>query len=100
MQYACNVCGAISTSTRCPEHGGNRQGDTSYNGKRSRATQAAFRNAVLRQAGHQCQGRDAGTRCIVTHGLTAHHTQRGNDDPRTGLALCDRHHKQHDPDAR
>jgi hypothetical protein len=63
---------------------------------RNRAAQARFRTAVLAAAGGCCQY----TGCPVTTGLQAHHTQAGNDDPETGLALCRLHHRMVDPHAR
>lgn len=49
---------------------------------RNRWQQEQFRRAVLDRAGHACQ------RCGTSRRLEAHHTQPGNDDPRTGVALC------------
>jgi hypothetical protein len=63
---------------------------------RNRATQARFRAAVLNTAHGCCQYQG----CAVTTGLQAHHTQPGNDDPETGLALCRAHHRMIDPHAR
>lgn len=100
MLNACNVCGTISDTTRCPKHGGLEKGDTSWNGKRNRTTQSRFRHAVLTRAGHRCQGLDYGQRCATTAPLEAHHTEPGNNDPSTGLALCGRHHAPTDPYAR
>lgn len=69
-----------------------------------RGTQARFRAAVLANAGHRCQHVESRGeelwRCPVTTGLQAHHTEPGNDDPSTGLALCRDHHRKVDPHAR
>jgi hypothetical protein len=67
-----------------------------WSAARNRAAQARFRTAVLAAAGGCCQY--AG--CPVTTELQAHHTQAGNDDPTTGLALCRVHHRMADPHAR
>jgi hypothetical protein len=56
---------------------------------RDRAAQARFRRYVLANAGYCCQYQG----CAVITGLQAHHTQAGNDDPQTGLALCRAHHR-------
>jgi hypothetical protein len=63
---------------------------------RDRAAQARFRRYVLANAGYCCQYQG----CAVITGLQAHHTQQGNDDPQTGVALCRAHHRLVDPYAR
>lgn len=70
--------------------------DGHWSPNRDRATQARFRRHVLANAGHCCQHQG----CAVTTGLQAHHTQAGNNDPDTGLALCRVHHRAIDPYAR
>jgi hypothetical protein len=67
-----------------------------WSANRNRAAQARFRRHVLANAGHCCQYQG----CAVTTELQAHHTQPGNHDPETGLALCRAHHKLIDPHAR
>lgn len=75
-------------------------GNTGWNGKRDRATQARFRRQVLAAAGDRCQYVQDGVRCAATHELQAHHTEPGNDDPVTGVALCRLHHRAVDCHAR
>lgn len=79
---------------RTPRQGGH------WSTGRNRLAQARFRQAVLANAGHQCQWIGDTDRCPITSPLQAHHTQAGNDDPATGLALCTAHHKALDPHAR
>jgi hypothetical protein len=67
---------------------------------RDRATQATFRAALIKRAGMRCEWADTNGRCPRTTGLQAHHTQPGNNDPATGLLLCQAHHKTLDPHAR
>lgn len=67
---------------------------------RDRGNQRKFRDAVLKQAGHRCQFVQGGVRCAVLRPLFAHHTEPGNDDPATGVALCREHHRQLDRNAR
>lgn len=84
---------------RAPQNPGGHWSPT-----RNRAAQARFARHVLNNAGHQCQHVEwvTGTvfRCAVTTGLQAHHTQAGNNDPATGLALCRAHHRAIDQYAR
>lgn len=75
-------------------------GNTSWNGRRDRAAQARFRRQVLNGASWRCQYVEYGLRCAATTDLQAHHTQAGNDDPATGIALCRLHHRTVDPYAR
>jgi predicted restriction endonuclease len=75
-------------------------GNTSWGNKRDRATQARFRRIVLANASNQCQATQHDTRCPITQPLQAHHTEPGNNDPATGIALCLMHHKTIDPKAR
>lgn len=75
-------------------------GNTSWNGNRDRSAQRRFAREVLANAGHQCQYANAHGRCVQTTGLHAHHTQPGNHDPETGLALCRAHHREVDRYAR
>lgn len=93
----CLTCGEISPASRCPKHTG--AGGAGWSGGRDRAALHRFRAAVLAEAGGRCQGVDAGKRCPATTGLQAHHTGP-TDDPRTGLALCRRHHRARDQFAR
>lgn len=98
MLKPCLDCGALSDQSRCRRH----RGDTGRGRARSRSAQAKFRRVVLARAGVRCQGVDAGERCAVIgpHNLHAHHTEPGNNDPATGLALCERHDLMIDPRAR
>lgn len=82
----------------CSTHSGT--GNTSWGNRRDRGTQARFRRAVLTAAGGQCQAVENGRRCPQTTDLHAHHTESGNDDPATGVALCRPHHRAIDRHAR
>lgn len=93
----CLDCGALSTASRCPTHS---TGDTSWNGTRDRSTQRRFAQVVMSMAGHRCQAVVSGERCPVSTGMQAHHTQPGNNDPATGVALCRAHHRFVDRSAR
>jgi len=67
---------------------------------RDREAQRRFSRAVRARAGGRCEAREDGLRCTATEGLQAHHTDPGNDDPRTGVLLCNRHHRAVDENAR
>jgi len=95
----CLDCGTLSPNSRCPKHQGAAT-STSWNGTRDRTAQARFRKAVMTHAGAQCQALEHGRRCSVTRNLQAHHTQPGNHDPATGVALCQAHHRKYDKHAR
>lgn len=95
----CLTCNAMFTGSgsRCPAH----SSGTSWNGSRDRQAQAHFRDRVLDIANHQCQWRlKDGEPCGIVRPLEAHHTEPGNDDPATGLALCRFHHRLVDSKAR
>jgi hypothetical protein len=88
----CLHCGLLHPlGQTCP----NLTGNTSWNGTRDRATQAAFRKRVLKAAGNRCQAVTNGHRCTMTTNLHAHHI-----DQYTGVALCRTHHRQADRHAR
>jgi hypothetical protein len=64
--------------------------------------------AVLERDNYRCQCGTKTRHCGLPHnapcasvtGLQAHHTKPGNDDPATGVALCQACHRRHDPYAR
>jgi hypothetical protein len=95
---SCAECGALSDQARCPLH---RRGANAHWSKgRDRTAQDKFRKALIRMYGMRCAAVVDGVRCPVTTGLQAHHTQPGNDDPRTGALLCTEHHRAVDAHAR
>lgn len=93
----CLTCGTLSPRSRCQAHS---TGNTSWNGTRDRTAQRRFRQAVMQNAGHQCQATTNGQRCHGTTNLQAHHLQPGDHNPTTGVALCRYHHRLLDPHAR
>jgi hypothetical protein len=95
----CLQCGALTTGTYCPVCNP-RSAAGHWTANRDRATQARFRRLVLQAAGGRCQYVANGRRCTTTNGLQAHHTQPGNDNPATGIALCRPHHRTIDKHAR
>jgi hypothetical protein len=110
VKQACKTCGTPSAGRYCPAHQPTRVKDpTSWNGQRSRKAQHQFRMAVLEAANYHCEcgsprlghcGLTHRTPCGMAYGLQAHHTRPGNDDPNTGVCLCQACHRRHDRWAR
>ena len=70
---------------------------------RDRGAQAKFRRGVVARNEQRCAYIDAhGQRCTVTGAaaLIAHHRTPGNNDPATGVLLCQPHHAIVDSNAR
>lgn len=91
----CLACGALTTGSYCPGHGPPRPTRATP----GRRDPAAFRAAVLLDAGGRCQAVIDGVRCNVWRPdqLQAHHVvglrRGGANDPANGVALCRYHHR-------
>jgi predicted restriction endonuclease len=87
----CISCGILCNGTYCDRHVPTRKTPG-----RGSSRQAAFRRAVLANAGGQCQAIEHGERCSATTALEAHHLRlyrdSGSMDSADGVALCKAHH--------
>lgn len=90
----CLHCGRlVDRGSYCARHEPRRERNTP-----GRTGAAAFRAAVISQAGLRCQWVSVeGVRCSTTAGLEAHHrvplAAGGSNQPENGLSLCRRHHR-------
>lgn len=98
MLKSCTVCGLISREARCPLH--RRDKNAHWSTDRDRGAQGRFRKALVKLYGLQCAAVESGIRCSETTNLQAHHLEPGNDDPKLGRLLCQRHHRMVDRHAR
>lgn len=91
----CLACGTLTDKSRCARCAAGRVTRRTP----GRTAPAAFRSAVLADAGGRCQAIIAGQRCDVDDAavLEAHHVVAlragGSNTPDNGVALCRAHHR-------